>query len=146
MPQFLDVEDKILGPISVRQFIELLAGGLIIVIFYKIFDFSLFVVSGLVVLAVTVVLAFAKINGQAFHLFLLNFIQTLKSPKLKIWRKFMTIAEIKADMAKPKGEKSPLIKTAARQPVSRSRLSEIALVIDTGGVYQGENNGIEIQK
>ncbi|MFA5124537.1 MAG: PrgI family protein [Patescibacteria group bacterium] len=138
VPQFLDVEDKIIGPVSVRQFIELIVGGLIIVVFYKIFDFSLFVVSGLMVLAITLIIAFAKINGQPFHLFLLNFVQTLKNPKLKVWRKFFTLDEIKADLAKPKEEK-PAVRMAVRQPISKSRLSEISLVIDTGGVYQGEN-------
>ena len=87
VPQFLDVEDRIIGPITVRQFIEILVGGLIIFIFYKLFDFSLFVVAGLLVFGLTVLLAFVKINGQPFHNFFLNFITTLKNPKLKIWRK-----------------------------------------------------------
>lgn len=135
VPQFLDVEDKILGPITVRQFLELLVGGLIIVIFYKIFDFTLFILSGLAVLSITVVVAFARINGQPFHLFLLNFIQTLRNPKLKVWRKSLVVPKELAD-------KSPAVKVAQiapRQPISASKISEIALIIDTGGVYQGES-------
>ena len=77
VPQFLDVEDKIIGPVTVRQFIELIVGGLVEVIMYKTLDFPAFVVFGLIVLSLTVVVAFARINGQPFHLFLLNFIQLL---------------------------------------------------------------------
>lgn len=134
VPQFLDVEDKILGPITVRQFLELLVGGLIIVVFYKIFDFTLFIISGLTVLGITLIVAFARINGQPFHLFFLNFVQTLRNPKLKVWKKSV-------DIIKGIEEKQSVIKVAqiaARQPVSSSKISEIALIIDTGGVYQGE--------
>jgi len=137
VPQFLDVEDKIIGPITVRQFIELLIGGMVIFIFYKIFDFSLFVVSGLFVLALSVIFAFAKINGQSFHNFLLNLITTLRSPKLKVWRKKVDIGEIKIFLKK-KIEEPMKIPEATRQPITTSNLSELSLIVDTGGVYQGE--------
>lgn len=137
VPQFLDVEDRIIGPITVRQFIEILVGSLIIFIFYKSFDFSLFLVSGLLVFGITMLFAFAKINGQPFHNFLLNFIATLKNPKLKIWKKVVNTAEIKAGWQKPAEAKAatPLIK---RQVITAASLSELSLIVDTGGVYQGE--------
>ncbi|MFA5021205.1 MAG: PrgI family protein [Patescibacteria group bacterium] len=135
VPQFLDVEDKIIGPITVRQFIELLVAGLVIVIFYKIFDFTLFVFSGLAVLAIALIVAFSKINGQPFHLFLLNFIQTMRNPKLKVWRKDSSVKDLQL--------KSPVEAKVAtvrfRKPLSTSKISEIALIIDTGGIYAGEN-------
>ena len=145
MPQFLDVEDRIIGPITVRQFIEILVGGLIIFIFYKLFDFSLFVVAGLLVFGLTVLFAFVKINGQPFHNFLLNFITTLKNPKLKIWRKTVSDQEIKASLKKP----LELLITAPkikRQAFDASNLSELALIVDTGGVYRGEGIVNQINK
>ena len=42
IPQFIDVEDKIIGPITVRQFIIMLAGGGLVFISYKLSDFTLF--------------------------------------------------------------------------------------------------------
>ena len=80
VPQFLDVEDKIIGPITVRQFIEMLVAGLLIFIFYKVFDFSLFLVASLAVGGATLVVAFVRVNGQPFHYFLLNFLTTIKNP------------------------------------------------------------------
>lgn len=137
VPQFLDVEDKIIGPITVRQFIELMVAGLLIFIFYKIFDFSLFAVSGLLTLGITLVIAFIKINGQPFHFFLLNFFATLKSPKLKIWRKQYSDSEL-ASLRDNQEVKKALPKTIVRKSVSSSRLSELSLIVDTGGVYRGE--------
>ena len=145
VPQFLDVEDRIIGPITVRQFIEILVGGLIIFIFYKLFDFSLFVVAGLLVFGLTVLFAFVKINGQPFHNFFLNFITTLKNPKLKIWRKTVSDQEIKASLKKP----LELLITAPkikRQAFDASNLSELALIVDTGGVYRGEGIVNQINK
>ena len=100
VPQFIDAEDTIIGPITVRQFIEMMVGGLLVFIFYKIFDFSLFAVTGLLTIAVTLVIAFIRINGQPFHYFLLNFIETIKSPKLKIWKRQVTEKDIRKEAAK----------------------------------------------
>ena len=36
VPQFIDVEDKIIGPVTTRQFVVLLAAGAMIVIDYQI--------------------------------------------------------------------------------------------------------------
>src|SRR3989339_2250268 len=144
VPQFLTVEDKIVGPIKVRQFIEMMIAGLMMFVFYRIFDFALFLVLSVIVGSITGVLAFVPINGQPFHFFLLNFFDTLKSPKLKVWRKKVTRSDIISSTAKP--NKKAIIQPAIRQSISLSRLSELALVVDTGGVYQGENNGLENNK
>lgn len=137
VPQFLDVEDKIIGPVTVRQFIEMVIGAIFIAILYRLLYLPYFLVSGFVIFSITMIVAFAKINGQVFHIFMLNFFQTMVNPKLKIWRKRATLKEIRDDLAKPKEEVSQSTKMLKR-PVSSSRLSEIALIIDTGGVYQGE--------
>ncbi|MFA5029169.1 MAG: PrgI family protein [Patescibacteria group bacterium] len=137
VPQFLDVEDKIIGPITVRQFIEMMIGGLLCFIFYKLFDFSLFAVASLLVILVTLVIAFVKINGQPFHYFLLNFFGTVKNPKLKVWRKDVTLADIRALEAKQPVTKPPTV-AGTRQILTTSKISELSLIVDTGGVYRGE--------
>ena len=45
VPQFIDVEDKVIGPITVRQFIILLFGGGFIFIAYRLSDFVLFLIA-----------------------------------------------------------------------------------------------------
>lgn len=139
VPQFLDVEDKIIGPVTVRQFIEMVIGAIFIAILYRLLYLPYFLASAFVVFSITMIIAFAKINGQVFHIFMLNFFQTMINPKLKIWRKKATLKEIRDDLAKPKEDVLRSVKMS-RRPVSSSRLSEIALIIDTGGVYQGEGN------
>ncbi len=135
VPQFIDVESKIFGPITTRQFLIMLAGLMVGFIAYKLSDFSLFIVEALIILVIVAAFAFIKINGALFHVFLLNYIKTVKSAKIRIWKRQPFVQQIKKK--KEENISDQPISTHAR--VSASRLSELALIIDTGGVYQGED-------
>ena len=87
VPQFIDVEDKVIGPITVRQFIILLAGGGLCFIAYTLSDFALFIFWFVVIAILTFFVAFVKVNGRPIHYFLLNIIQTSRRPRLRVWQK-----------------------------------------------------------
>jgi hypothetical protein len=87
VPQFIDVESKIIGPISVRQFIMIVIALTLIFLFYKFADLGLFIFAALIILLVTVVFAFVKVNGRPFHFFMLNLLQSVKTPHLRVWKK-----------------------------------------------------------
>lgn len=136
VPQFIDVEDKVIGPITVRQFIILLAGAGLIFAAYKLADFALFMVEFIVLSGVTFGFAFIKINGRPVHYFFLNVLQTSRRPRLRLWQKNFTTAQLKFWINKKQPELPPQINT--KNKVRASRLAELALIVDTGGVYQGE--------
>ena len=136
VPQFIDVEDKVIGPITVRQFIIMLVGGAFIFVAYKLSDFTLFLLQFVFISAFTLVIAFVKINGRPIHYFLLNVIQTTRRPKIRVWQKVFTNDEIKSYSQKKEIEILP--KTVTKNKVRASRLAEISLIVDTGGIYQGE--------
>ncbi len=133
VPQFIDAEDKIIGPVTVRQFIIMIIGGLFVFAAYKLSDFALFIVQLIIFAFLTILFAFIKINGAPFHVFLLNVIQTSKKPKLRIWLK----QEIKFEERQVESEdNNQLVKPKAFLPTSK--LSELSLIVDTGGIYKGE--------
>ena len=136
VPQFIDVEDKIIGPITVRQFILLLIGGGIIFVSYKLSDFALFIFEFVIISTITFTFAFIRINGRPIHYLLLNFFQTSRRPKLRIWQKKFLESELKAFTKTKKVELPPRIRT--KNKVRATRLAELSLIVDTGGVYQGE--------
>ena len=72
VPQFIDVEDKIIGPITTRQFIMMLVGAILLAIAFKLFDTGLFVVFAILDIGIVATLSFVKINGMPFHFFLSN--------------------------------------------------------------------------
>jgi hypothetical protein len=134
VPQFIDVEDKILGPLTVRQFLIMLITFVLLAILYRLLVFSYFLGAGLPLLAVGVILAFVKINGLPFHFFLLNLGETLRRPRLRVWDKELSVAELKMLMsATPPPPPAAKIRKEALQS---SKLSELSLIVNTGGVYK----------
>ena len=137
VPQFIDAENKIWGPITIRQFIIVMVGGLFIFLAYKLSDFSLFLLQAFLTVVLTIVFAFYKVNGAPFHLFALNFIETLKKPNIRVWRK----EYIKIEVFKSKDEGAATEEVLPRKKmVSSKKLSELSLIIDTGGAYKGESD------
>ncbi len=137
IPQFIDVEDKIIGPITVRQFIIMLVAGLFMFLEYKLSDFTFFLFLAIPTFAVFATFAFLKVNGVAFHYFVLNIIQTLKRPALRVWQRDLMPAPSNLAEEKSLGLSQPS-PVSVKQPVTKSHLSDLALLIDTGGIYQGE--------
>jgi membrane-bound ClpP family serine protease len=134
VPQFIEVEPKIIGPITVRQFIIMIVGFILIFVEYKLLSFWYFIGGAVLTFGIFGVLAFLKINGQPFHYFLLNVGQTLKRPKLTIWKKEVAADEIRKAFKNVTKVSSEVI--ARKKQIGRSQLEELSLIVNTGGVYQ----------
>lgn len=134
VPQFLDVEAKIIGPVTARQFLILLGVLLVEFIIYRIFLSALFMIGlGVPVFVAGLVFAFFKVNGQPFHFIALNMVQTLRKPPLRVWDKTLSDGDLRVFLKKD--EKAPPPPPARKAPIQRSRLNELTLVVNTGGVY-----------
>ena len=134
VPQFITNETAIIGKVTIRQFLICLTGALFIFISYKMFRFTTFIFVGLSIIIVTGVIAFVKINGRPFHFFVLNFLETMKKPNLRIWNhknESKDKQEVQ-DVSMVKDEYVPQYKSA----LDVSSLNKLALVVDTNGVYQ----------
>ena len=137
VPQFLDVEAKIIGPITVRQFLIILCGGSIIFLAFRFFDFLLFVVVFAIVGGITLLFAFAKPGGQLFHYFLLNIVQSaLLRPTLRIWDK--TVSDKDLEYFRTRVAVEPSEPKAQKKEVRRERIRDLSLVVNTGGYYKGD--------
>ena len=136
-PQFIDVEDRIIGPITTRQFIFMVIGGVIAFAAYKILDTSGFIIVALIVAIVVVVFGFIKINGRRFHEFVGSMVETIRRPRVRVWSKSVSMSEVLANRG---GKKEEEVKTdfTPRRAVSQRRLKDLALIVDTGGRYRGE--------
>ncbi|HMA77641.1 MAG TPA: PrgI family protein, partial [Candidatus Paceibacterota bacterium] len=65
VPQFIEVEDKIFGPFTWRQFIYLIGGGGIAAVLFITNGF-LFLFIGLPIGALAILLAFYPVNNRPF--------------------------------------------------------------------------------
>jgi len=87
IPQFIDVEDKIFGPFTLKQFIYLAGGASVAVIgvvFFGVF-LGLLVASPIVILALA--LAFYKPNNRPFVFMAESAFKYFTKDKLYIWNK-----------------------------------------------------------
>ncbi len=139
VPQFIEVETKVIGPISVRQFLILLATAGIIFIWYSLFSTVFFLILGVLTFALGGTFAFARVNSQAFHEFALSAVQTAKRPSLAVWRhetkRPTVVTKVARKDKKGKGEGPQLIKPT----VTPSHIAELSLIADTAGKYSPED-------
>lgn len=138
VPQFIERETRVFGPISVRQFFLMLTAGGLIVLSYKLIPSAMgFIAASILIAGVFSIFAFVKVNGRPFHYFILNASEVYTRPKLRLWNrsaKAQSAEKIQKERSASKKEMpEPLAK---REPLTSSRLSKLSLVVDTGGAYR----------
>lgn len=87
VPQFIDVEDKVAGPLTWRQLGWMIAMGAILFLLYTIFSGIVFYLIAVPVAALFVALAFFRPNGMAFPQFLFYSVVFLFRPKISVWER-----------------------------------------------------------
>ena len=141
VPQFIDIEDKIIGALTVRQFLIMSTGFAFIVLAYKLLIFSAFLVVGVFIFIFFGAFAFIKVNGMPLHFFVLNFIDTLKRPSLRVWSNaYHENLKLVEDVDKNDTTLNNYsYKIPVKSKYSNSRLNELSLIVDTKGIYKGED-------
>ena len=86
-PQFIDIEDRLFGPLTVKQFIYLVGGAGLSFIAYRFLPFIIAILVIAPVAALALALAFWKINGKPFVFVFESAIRYYLSEKLYLWRK-----------------------------------------------------------
>lgn len=106
VPQFIEVEDKIIGPFTWKQFVYLAGGaGALITIFFML-PFIFFAIIGLPIGALAGFLAFHRVNNQPFSVFLEAFVTYMTKSKLYLWRKDQEQVIVVHDETQPTPDES----------------------------------------
>lgn len=149
VPQNLDVEEKIIGPFTLKQFGFLVGGVLLIYILYTIlnplFGLAVVIIVNMPIAALTIAIVFVKVNERPFLTYLSFLIGYFRNPKTMKWQKASKLKDF-GTMVKTTNEekeKQKEIAKLARSGVVKSRLSELALTLDTKGwnAESGETEG-----
>lgn len=87
VPQFIEIEDKIFGPFTWRQFLYLGGGvGMGVVLFFTA-PFWLFILIGLPIALLAGALSFYPVNNRPFSYFLEAIFGYFSRQKLYLWKK-----------------------------------------------------------
>lgn len=87
VPQFIEIEDKIVGPLTWKQFIYLAGGVGIIVILFLSLPFLFFILFARPLGALSGALAFHRINNRPFSIFLESAVSFFTHARLYLWRR-----------------------------------------------------------
>lgn len=90
VPKFIEIEDKVVGPLTWRQFIYIAGGIGVLVILYFFTPILVFVFLGLPFGALAFSLAFHRVNNRPFSIFLESFVNYFTRKKLYLWKKDKT--------------------------------------------------------
>lgn len=141
VPQFIEVEDKIFGPLTLKQFLYVgggLALGFLIWKFIPIKFLAIIVATPVVLFFMA--LAFYKVNNKPFIFTIENAIQYFISNKLYIWKK----EEKKIQKTIPRPEE--VTQTTMNVPrLSNSKLRELTWGLDINEKIAKENSKKEIE-
>lgn len=125
VPQFIEVEDKIFGPLTLKQFLYILGGGAAVFLLYVFLGLVLTVLIGAPIAAFFAALAFYTVNGQPFVKYVENALNHFTRSKLYVWRKIP-----KQEIAK---EKTPAesLDTGLKLPkLTENKLKDLAWSLD----------------
>lgn len=87
VPQFIDVEDKIFGPFTFKQFIYLAGGGGITVVLFLYLPLFVAIIVAIPIVGLTGALAFYKINNKSFIEILEAGFNYYRKNRLFLWKK-----------------------------------------------------------
>lgn len=87
VPQFIEVEDKIIGPFTIKQFIYLAGGAGLSFVLFKALPFFIAIFFIAPVAIFSLALAFYKINNQPFISVLESMVKYATKKKLYVWEK-----------------------------------------------------------
>lgn len=141
VPQFIEIEDKIFGPLTLKQSLYLAGGGGICLIMFTFLPLFLVVMLGIPVMAFAAALAFYEINGRPLIIAVEHAFGYFFGSKLYLWKQRK--AEVKKQVPA-----TPM--QAAQMPVpklSESKLKDLAWSLNIKDREQQEarrTQGLEI--
>lgn len=90
VPQFIEVEDKIFGPLTLKQFIYLAGGGGLCLVFFSLLPLYLAILFGIPVAGFSLALAFYQVNGRPLAHALEHAFGYYTGSKLYLWKQRMS--------------------------------------------------------
>ena len=138
VPQFIDVEDKIFGPFTFRQFLYLAGGGGLSFVVYRALPIYVAIPLMLAFVALGLGLAFYKPNGKPFLFMIEAGFNYYIGDKLYIWKKKLKKTESEQRKAIP--VKANSTEDAPAKKLSESKLKDIAWSLDVLDMQNKKDN------
>ncbi len=131
VPQFIDYEAKIVGPLTFRQFIYVGIAGAVCFVFYFTFPFYIFIISCIILGGGALAFAFIKIGGRSLPTILANLLRFSLTPKMYIWRKKEELVTVYKKTTPASAESAADEEELPLKIAEKSRLKKMKTQIET---------------
>ncbi len=129
VPHNIDMQDRIIGPLTMIQFVEAVIGSGLAYICISSIPNVLGIFLGIIIALFTLAVVFLKINERPFIHFLLSLVQFIINPKQRSWHK-ETRGSLNVQIIKSKKAAEKTINT---KHLDRERIETLAHSIDSEG-------------
>lgn len=86
VPQFIETEDKIVGPLSLKQFLYIGAAGVLSFVLYYVVAFWLWVIFSSIIGGAAVAIAFIKVSGKPMLSVIGSAFSFYWNPQTYVWK------------------------------------------------------------
>lgn len=114
VPQFIETENKIVGPLTLKQFAFVGAGGIVSAILYFTLQTWLWFLGTLIILAIVIAFVFVKIQGRPFLNVVLSAFHFYWRPQTYVWQPEHPTVHASDKREKEEAEKSALEEILAK--------------------------------
>lgn len=137
VPQFIDVEDKIFGPLSFKQFVYLVGGAGLCVILYTLIPYQFISIPLIAVAAsFSVALAFYRVNNKPFIHIVQAAFSYITNSRLYIWQRRESKSRSKKQSKKEANEIQQAVAQMSSGTNNGGRLESKSFAIDTDSYPQ----------
>ena len=126
VPQYVDVEDKIAGPLTGKQLLWMFAMAGIMLVLWTTLDKGAFLIAAIPLGIIFCALAFYKPNGQPLISYVFYGFTYLFSPKMYTW-------EREPNIKKKKKKKQSVIMKKTEEKIAPEDISALAETLDSDG-------------
>ncbi len=125
VPQFIEVEDKIFGPLTFKQFLYIAGGAGACFVLWNFLPFFIAFLLIIPMAGLSLALAFYKVNNRPFVVLLESFLAYHMGSKLYLWQKRAPTKKVATGLVAPRQH------TAGTMPrLTGSRLRDMAWSLD----------------
>ncbi len=105
VPQFIDTEDKVVGPLSLRQFAYIGTAAAISGAMLFVLSFGFWIALSIPILGIGAALAFGKVNGRPISIYIQALFRSIWAPSVYVFR--------------PKGSEPNITPSSLSAPVAK---------------------------
>lgn len=133
VPQYLDVEDKVAGPLTMKQLGWMIALGVILLVMWNVMPSVVFFILGFPVALLFAGLAFFKPYGQPLGSFVIFGILYYFRPKIYIWKRSPQREQTEHKIVATE------VTHLANKKISSESLKSLAQLLDSKGAEYNKN-------